>query len=173
MQKTMKVEKQKSSGKSPLYLRTHTESLISKRKVKIEMKETNSSVRDNHEPLDIPRLFSSEAWKELTDKQVRLYLFCRWQYWAKKENRPGADYPDNEEYQRPEVFYLNWKKVHRVGLYGTNRAGFYYDVEALCRHGFIKRLLDGKADRVKSVYSLSDSWLDYRAEDEERIHKGA
>mgnify|MGYP006974955452 CR=1 FL=1 len=137
------------------------------------MKETNSSVRDNHEPLDIPRLFSSEAWKELTDKQVRLYLFCRWQYWAKKENRPGADYPDNEEYQRPEVFYLNWKKVHRVGLYGTNRAGFYYDVEALCRHGFIKRLLDGKADRVKSVYSLSDSWLDYRAEDEERIHKGA
>lgn len=134
------------------------------------MKETNSSVRDNHKNLDIPRLFSSEAWKELTGKQAKLYLFCRWQRWT--GDRPGADYPDMEEYQRPEVFYLNWKKVHSEGLYDTNRAGFYHDVEALCRHGFIKRLLDGKADRVKSVYSLSDSWLDYSAEGEEHIHKG-
>lgn len=135
------------------------------------MKETSSSVRDNHEPLDIPRLFSSEAWKELTGKQAKLYLFCLWQRRAK--DRPGADYPDNEEYQRPEVFYLNWKKVHSEGLYDTNRGGFYHDVEALCRRGFIKRLLDGKRDRVKSVYSLSDSWLDYRAEGEGQIHKGA
>lgn len=74
------------------------------------MKETNSSVRDNHEHLDIPRPFSSEAWKELTEKQTKLYL---------------------------------------------------------------KRLSDGKGDRVKWVYSLSDSWLDYRAEGEGQIHKGA
>lgn len=136
------------------------------------MKENNSSVRDNHEPLDVPRLFSSEAWKELTGKQAKLYIFCRWQRWEEKD-RPGKDYPDIEEYQRPGVFYLNWGKVHSKGLYNTNRAGFYHDVEALCRYGFIKRLLDGKTDRVKSVYSLSDSWLDYRAEGEERIHKGA
>lgn len=135
------------------------------------MKETNSSVRDNHEHLDIPRPFSSEAWKELTEKQTKLYLFCRWQCWGK--DRPGKDYPDMEEYQRPEVFYLNWKKVHSEGLYDTNRAGFYHDVEALCRHGFIKRLSDGKRDRVKWVYSLSDSWPDYRAEGEGQIHKGA
>ena len=56
-------------------------------------------------------LYTSPAWKELTDKQVRLYLFCRWQYWAKRENRPGADYPDYEPYQATEVFYLNWAKV--------------------------------------------------------------
>lgn len=72
------------------------------------MKETNSSVGDNHKHLDIPRLFSSEAWKELTGKQAKLYLFCRWQRWT--GDRPGADYPDMEEYQRPEVFYLNWKR---------------------------------------------------------------
>ena len=61
-------------------------------------------------------LYTSPAWKELTDKQVRLYLFCRWQYWAKRENRPGADYPDYQPYQAPEVVYLHWAKVQSAGL---------------------------------------------------------
>lgn len=111
-------------------------------------------------------LYTSPAWKELTDKQVRLYLFCRWQYWAKKENRPGADYPDFEPYQAPEVFYLNWRKVRSAGVYGENRERFYSDVKALCKRGLIECLYNGKSGRKKSVFRLSDLWHKYKPESE-------
>lgn len=111
-------------------------------------------------------LYTSPAWKELTDKQVRLYLFCRWQYWAKKENRPGADYPDYEPYQAPEVFYLNWAKVQSAGLYRSNKKRFYDDVRALCKRGLIESLYNGRGGRDKSVFRLSDLWQKYKAESE-------
>ncbi len=111
-------------------------------------------------------LYTSPAWKELTDKQVRLYLFCRWQYWAKRENRPGADYPDYEPYQAPEVFYLNWAKVQSAGLYRSNKKRFYDDVRALCKRGLIESLYNGRGGRDKSVFRLSDLWQKYKAESE-------
>lgn len=111
-------------------------------------------------------LYTSPAWKELTDKQVRLYLFCRWQYWAKRENRPGADYPDYEPYQAPEVFYLNWAKVQSAGLYRSNQKRFYDDVRALCKRGLIESLYNGRGGRDKSVFRLSDLWQKYKAESE-------
>lgn len=111
-------------------------------------------------------LYTSPAWKELTDKQVRLYLFCRWQYWAKRENRPGADYPDYEPYQAPEVFYLNWAKVQSTGLYRSNKKRFYDDVRALCKRGLIESLYNGRGGRDKSVFRLSDLWQKYKAESE-------
>lgn len=111
-------------------------------------------------------LYTSPAWKKLTDKQVRLYLFCRWQYWAKRENRPGADYPDYEPYQAPEVFYLNWAKVQSAGLYRSNKKRFYDDVRALCKRGLIESLYNGRGGRDKSVFRLSDLWQKYKAESE-------
>lgn len=111
-------------------------------------------------------LYTSPAWKELTDKQVRLYLFCRWQYWAKRENRPGADYPDYEPYQAPEVFYLNWAKVQSAGLYRSNKKRFYDDVRALCKRGLIESLYNGRGGRDKSVFRLSDLWQKCKAESE-------
>lgn len=111
-------------------------------------------------------LYTSPAWKELTDKQVRLYLLCRWQYWAKRENRPGADYPDYEPYQAPEVFYLNWAKVQSAGLYRSNKKRFYDDVRALCKRGLIESLYNGRGGRDKSVFRLSDLWQKYKAESE-------
>mgnify|MGYP006981195796 FL=1 len=111
-------------------------------------------------------LYTSPAWKELTDKQVRLYLFCRWQYWAKRENRPGADYPDYEPYQAPEVFYLNWAKVQSAGLYRSNKKRFYDDVRALCKRGLIESLYNGRGGRDKSVFRLSDLRQKYKAESE-------
>ena len=111
-------------------------------------------------------LYPSPAWKELTDKQVRLYLFCRWQYWAKRENRPGADYPDYEPYQAPEVFYLNWAKVQSAGLYRSNKKRFYDDVRALCKRGLIESLYNGRGGRDKSVFRLSDLRQKYKAESE-------
>lgn len=111
-------------------------------------------------------LYTSPAWKELTDKQVRLYLFCRWQYWAKRENRPGADFPDYEPYQAPEVFYLNWAKVQSAGLYRSNKKRFYDDVRALCKRGLIESLYNGRGGRDKSVFRLSDLWQKYKAESE-------
>lgn len=111
-------------------------------------------------------LYTSPAWKELTDKQVRLYIFCRWQYWTKRENRPGADYPDYEPYQAPEVFYLNWRKVRSAGVYKENKGRFYADVKALCERGLIECLYNGKSGRRKSVFRLSDLWHKYKGENE-------
>lgn len=111
-------------------------------------------------------LYKSPAWEGLTDKQVRLYLFCRWQRWAKKENRPMADYPDVEEYQRPEVFYMNWRKVRSAGVYKENRERFYGDVKELCKRGLIECLFNGKRYRKKSVYRLSALWHKYKPESE-------
>lgn len=101
----------------------------------------------------------SPAWQALTGDQVKLYIFCREQIAARQ--KPGNDFPMYAAYQGNEVFYMNWKKVQFMGLYGTSMRRFYRDMAALCELGFIDCLFNGKKYRKKSVYRFSDKWQKY------------
>lgn len=92
----------------------------------------------------------SDAWRELTAQQQRLYLYCKAQYYADK-TKPNGD---------PLCFTMNQSKW--CGLYGlyerSNAKGFYRDMGALIEHGFVSCVECGAITRTKSIYRFSDKW---------------
>lgn len=110
----------------------------------------------------------STAWKALVPRQQMLYLWFRFQ-WSTvgTKNTPSGDYPDNADFQRPYVVYMNKAVAMRTGLYtkveggNFNRRDFYNDVRRLENVGFIECLQKGKNTRTKSVYVLVDKWKFY------------
>lgn len=102
-------------------------------------------------------MLTSEAFVLLTDRQKMLYVCCKAQYYGKR--KPERDYPDMEQLQGEELFYLNWTAVQRYGLYKPSmHSNFYRDMKALCDAGFIEIVSSGAGQRRKSIYRFSDRW---------------
>lgn len=99
----------------------------------------------------------SKAYKALTNRQKMLYVYCKAQYFGKR--KPSADYPDLEQFQSPDCFYLNLASICSYGLYTRNmRKEFYGDMRELEAHGFIKKLSSGRSTKTKNIYKFSDEW---------------
>lgn len=98
----------------------------------------------------------SEAWRDLTAQQQRLYLYCKLQLYAEKRK------PDDD----PASFTMNrYKWCNLYQLYAkTNHRSFYRDMAALIEHGFVTCVRSGKTTRTKSVYKLSAKWQQYGTE---------
>ena len=96
-------------------------------------------------------------YQNLLPRQHDLYTVCKAQYYGKR--KPRRDYPEIEEFQSDECFYLNWGLVQRYGIYSPSmQADFREDMKALIDHGFIDIVASGKAHRTKTVYRFSDRW---------------
>ncbi len=104
----------------------------------------------------------SDAYIDLTDKQKHLYTLCKAQYIGKR--KPERDYPDIEELEGAELFYLNWDLVWNVyKLYSEkSHSAFYHDMDALISHGFITRISSGRLRRAKTVYRYSNKWQSWK-----------
>lgn len=101
-------------------------------------------------------MMTSPAFRDLSAQQVRLYLFCKAQYYAEKKK------PNNDRL----CFTMNKSKWS--GLYGlydkNNGAGFQRDITALIEHGFITCAECGAITRTKSIYRFSSKWQQWNTE---------
>lgn len=108
-------------------------------------------------------MLTSDAWKDLTMRQRVLYVACKGQYYGKK--KPGKDFPDMEQVQSDECFYMNAAAVERYGIYTKNmHREFYGDLKALCEHGFMSCLANGRATKSRSIYRFSAAWGAWKPE---------
>lgn len=99
----------------------------------------------------------SRAFMTLTSKQQILYIYCKSQYYGHR--KPEKDFPDIEQFQGADIFYLNWNTVKKYGLYKDSmHSNFYKDMKALCEHGFIENISSGKSRRTKTVYRFNSEW---------------
>lgn len=113
--------------------------------------ESNCRSNDTYASIYMSMILS-EAWRDLTVEQQRLYLYCKEQYYGEK--RP-------KEADR-EVFTMNRAKWSAYGLYSTTNAkGFIRDMTALIEHGFIDCVSCGAANQKKSLYRYSARWQNY------------
>lgn len=98
----------------------------------------------------------SDAWKDLTAQQQRLYLYCKAQYYAEKQ-KPHDD-----------VLCFTMNQSKWCGLYKlyekTNAKGFYRDMGELIAHGFVSCVECGAISRTKSVYQFSSKWQQFGTE---------
>lgn len=102
-------------------------------------------------------MLTSDAFALLTTKQQVLYVFCKAQYYGKR--KPEKDFPEVEQMQGADLFYLNWAAVQQYRLYKPSMdKNFYQDMKALCSHGLIEKVASGRGRRQKSVYRFSDRW---------------
>lgn len=109
-------------------------------------------------------MLTSGAFVFLTDRQKMLYVCCKAQYYGKR--KPERDYPDVEQLQGEDLFYLNWAAVQKYGLYKLSmHANFYRDMKALCDTGFIEKVASGAGQRRKSIYRFSDRWQAWKPGD--------
>lgn len=104
----------------------------------------------------------STAWNKLSKSQMVLYVYMKSQYYAQKK-KPVPEIP--------ESFYFNQKKwLDKYQLYSlSNKQGFYRDVKALIRYGFIDCLESGKTTKTKNIYKLSSRWQHYEIGDENNV----
>jgi len=99
-------------------------------------------------------MLMSAAWRELTARQIVLYLFCKAQYYAEKK-KPAKD--------NQLSFTMNQAKwCDLYGLYPkTHMDKFYRDMGALISFGFIRCIECGANTRTKSIYEYSSKWQKY------------
>ena len=98
-------------------------------------------------------MITSDAWKDLTGLQQRLYVYCKIQAYAEQ---PKPD-PDD-----PLCFTMSKGKRLAYGLYDKgNDAGFVRDMASLVGHGFVVCRTSGQATRTKTIYRFSHKWQYY------------
>lgn len=99
----------------------------------------------------------SDAWKDLTAQQQRLYLYCKAQFYAEKQ-KPNGD---------SLCFTMNQSKwADLYGLYKRNNAAsFIRDMSALIEHGFVSCAACGAISRTKSIYRFSSKWQSWGTPD--------
>lgn len=99
----------------------------------------------------------SQAFQSLNARQRILYVICKAQYYGKR--KPEKDYPEIDQFQGDDKFYLNWSLVQRYGVYRPSMSSnFYADMKALADKGFIEIISSGKTHRKKTIYKFSDRW---------------
>ena len=131
---------------------------MSKRKTPYQKKPFESSGASNDVSANLyMSMLLSDAWRTLTARQQRLYLYCKAQYYAEKQ-KPSGD---------PLSFTMNQAKW--CGLYGlyekSNAKGFYRDMAALIETGFVTCVECGAATRTKSIYRFSSMWQKFGTPD--------
>jgi len=99
-------------------------------------------------------LLESQAGRELTPKQLQLYIYCRLQLHDKK-NKP---LPNDDL-----AFYMNQAKwSEKYNLYNkSNAKGFQRDIKQLISLGFIECIACGAVNYSSSIYKFSDMWQKY------------
>lgn len=101
-------------------------------------------------------MLTSPAFRDLSAQQVKLYLFCKAQYYGEKR-KPNDD---------PLCFTMNKSKWSGLyGLYDANNGyGFRRDMETLIEHGFVVCIECGALTRTKSIYRFSSEWQRWNME---------
>lgn len=127
---------------------------MSRRKQTYQKKPFESTGANNDTSANIyMSMLLSDAWKDLTAQQQRLYLYCKAQYYAEKRK------------PRDDILCFTMNQSKWCGLYHlyekTNAKGFYRDMEALIAHGFISCVECGAITRTKSIYQFSSKWQQY------------
>ena len=102
-------------------------------------------------------MLTSAAWKELTQRQQILYLYCKAQYYAEKKK------PIKDDALSFTMNQSKWRDLY--GLYKNYTNGFYNDINSLIEHGFIICIESGAIRRTKSIYYFSDKWQKYGTPD--------
>lgn len=124
---------------------------MSRRKTPYQKKPFESTGAGNDTSANVyMSMLLSDAWKDLTANQQRLYLYCKAQYYAER-NKPDDD---------PLAFTMNqakWADLYML-YKKSNAASFIRDIEALIEHGFIVCKSCGALTRSKSVYQFSAKW---------------
>lgn len=108
-------------------------------------------------------MLTSDAWKDLSFRQRALYTVCKAQYYGKR--KPGKDFPELPDVQGDDCFYMNAAAVERYGIYTKNmHREFYGDLKALCVHGLITCVSNGRANKSRSIYRFSAAWGTWKPE---------
>lgn len=106
-------------------------------------------------------MLTSDAWKDLSFRQRALYTACKAQYYGKR--KPEKDFPEVPGVQGDDCFYMNAAAVEKYGIYTKNmHREFYGDLKALCGHGFITCVSNGRANKSRSIYRFSSSWAAWK-----------
>lgn len=119
-------------------------------------------------------IMKAPAFKELSGRQIRLYLFAiqrRFFSIARSSMQHGAAaipakrWPDAPQISS-DCFFLNAALVISAGLYSKTKsksgaAAFHDDVKKLVEVGLLDIVLAGK-NGEKSVYKMSERWKEYK-----------
>lgn len=122
-----------------------------------EMSDTYARITDS--------LLLSEAFQDLKPRTQMLYIFMREQYMGKR--KPNRDFDENspiwEAIRSDECFYFPFHTAKSYNKsYKANSGRLYTDIEVLIEHGFIEKIVSGKANRDNSIYKYSDKWQKWK-----------
>ncbi len=102
-------------------------------------------------------MLESPAFKDLSKNQRLLYIYMKKQYYGTR--KPGRDFPEIEELQGNDMFYFPLSLAVKYKLYTrNNHTQFNNDIKAIEKYGFIKTVVNGKSQQIKSVYQFSNGW---------------
>lgn len=132
---------------------------MSRAKIKYKKKSFESDGNSSDISANIyMSMLQNKNFKQLSDKQVRLYLYCKAQYYTEKR-KPRTNIELGGETSE-EFFTMNenkWKNLY--GLYTENtRRYFYKDMSRLIELGFIDKVESGQHTRTSNIYKFSDRW---------------
>ena len=96
----------------------------------------------------------SVAWRKLTARQCKLYLYCKAQYYAEKKK------PVKDNLLSFTMNKSKWSSLYKLYL-KNNHKYFQKDMDALISYGFVRCLESGANSRTKSIYEFSDKWQKY------------
>ena len=100
-------------------------------------------------------MLMSENFRKLSDRQVRLYLYCKAQYYADK-HKP---IPKLTGISENHYFTMNRNKwLNLYQIYNNDNGQFNKDIKALIDLGFIELVESGQHTRTVNIYKLSDKW---------------
>ena len=110
----------------------------------------------------------SDAWNELTLRQIKLYIACKHQYYAEKK-KPDEfitveEKVDNKEPDLSKRFTMNkskWCDIYKIYPKSAS-AIFYKDIVALETLGFIDIIQRGGKSGYKNIYQFSSRWRGYK-----------
>ena len=106
-------------------------------------------------------MMKSAAFKDLTKNQRLLYIYLKMQRFGKR--KPRNVYKDTEAFQDDLMIFFSMGDAERADLYTrNNEKSFRADMKALIEHGFIKLIMSGKNQKVKSIYKLVGDWQDWK-----------
>lgn len=103
-------------------------------------------------------MLMSENWQKLSKNAQILYVYCKAQYYAEKK-KPKVEHKSLTEQEQSQCFTMNkskWQKLYHI--YKSDNGQFTKDMKQLIEYGFVECLENGKSNRTKSIYMLSNKW---------------
>lgn len=131
---------------------------MSKRKKEYVKKRFESDCSSSDTSANIyMSMLMSEKWQKLTKNAQVLYVYCKAQYYAEKRV-PQPKLRQLTETEKACCFTMNKSKWYSLYKLYTNNKQFYKDMKLLIDNGFIEVVENGKTNRTKTIYMLSDKW---------------